>query len=136
MKNKSLKINVFLILILFSIPVATAFCCCSDTESIFSHQEMTEHHHSHEQTSHDHHHDKSSPDTCECGHEIIGDINQQAINISALYFPIAHVPNKNLLIGVSQVSESNKPTFHFNDTGPPGQFSAVPLYLEVSVLRI
>ena len=135
------KTTAFLILIFFAVPIATAFCCCTDFGSAQSRQEMLGHNHE----SHDHgsrHHgsgqdNKNSPESCECGNEILANVvNRTTINFSVINTHFSKLQNdpEFRLQTVSVLQAQNLISFH--DTGPPGSSSSTPLYLQISVLRI
>ena len=135
------KTTAFLILIFFAVPIATAFCCCTDFGASQSRQEMMGHNHeSHDHGSHDHGNgqdSKRSPESCECGNEIIANIvNPTAIQFSAINAHLSKLPNapEFQFQTVSSLQTQNAIAFH--DTGPPGLSSSIPLYLQLSVLRI
>lgn len=135
------KTTAFLILIFFTVPIATAFCCCTDFGATQSRQKMMGHDHE----SHDHgsHHrgngqdDKSSPESCECGNEILANVvNRTTIEFSAInthFSKLQNTPSFQFQ-SVSALQTQNAISFH--DTGPPGSSSPTPLYLQLSVLRI
>ena len=141
--NKYRKLFTFILLLFFIIPIATAFCCCADEDSNHSHHEMSVHDHGVDHSHHDHgshHHGnkqgKASPDSCECGHEIIGDLATTTIDLSIgstfNKFQAQHL----FISGVSSLTVRDQ-GLPFHDTGPPGQsFFSLPLYLQISVLRI
>lgn len=134
------KVTAFLILVFFTLPIATAFCCCTDFGASQSRQEMMGHNHE----SHDHgsHHgnsqkDKSIPESCECGNEILANVvNRTTIEFSAINTHFSKLQNTPAFQfqSVSVLQTHNAISFH--DTGPPGSSSPTPLYLQLSVLRI
>lgn len=138
------KTFTLILLLFFTLPVATAFCCCADDDLSHSHKEMLGHNHGSSPSHHDHgshHHGnkqgKASPDSCECGHEIIADLANPTIDFSAGSISFNKFQTKPLFIsGVSSLTVHDQ-VLPFHDTGPPGQsFLSTPLYLQISVLRI
>ncbi len=135
------KVTAFLILVFFTLPIATAFCCCTDFGSSQSRQEMMGHNHeSHDHGSHHHGNspkDKSVPESCECGNEILANVvNRTTIEFSAIntyFLKLQNTPAFQFQ-SVSTLQAQNAISFH--DTGPPGSSSSTPLYLQLSVLRI
>ncbi len=135
------KITAFLALIFFAVPMATAFCCCTDFGSSQSRQEMLGHNHeSHDHGSHHHgkgQKDKTAPESCECGNEILANVvNRTTIDFSAINTHFSKLQNDSgfQFHTVPALRAQNAISFH--DTGPPGLSSATPLYLQLSVLRI
>lgn len=137
------KITAFLILIFFTVPIATAFCCCTDFSSNQSRQETMSHGHGNHDHGNHHHGseqgDKGSSGSCECGNEIIANVaNRTTIDFSAIntYFSkLQNDPAFQLLAG--SILQANHGLISFHDTGPPGISStSTPLYLRLSVLRI
>ena len=128
-------------LIFFAVPIATAFCCCTDFGASQSRQEVMGHdHESHDHGSHHHgsgEEGKTSPESCECGNEILANVvNRTTIDFSAISTHFSKVQNDPVfrLQTVSVLQAQSLISFH--DTGPPGLSSATPLYLQLSVLRI
>lgn len=134
------KIFSLAALLLFILPIATAFCCCVDDDLLSSNRKQPEHNHS--EHHHDHSHeqnksDKSVPDSCECGHEILGALNNQNIDISNFSFSISSFLSQSFLTTKPSILKLHSSIFDFHDTGPPGsRFSTTPLYLQISNLRI
>ena len=128
------KTTALLILIFFALPIATAFCCCTDFGSAQSRQEMLGHNHE----SHDHGsgQDDKSSESCECGNEILANVvNRTAIDFSTINTHFSKLQNDPIFqIHVGSALQATQNSFH--DTGPPGQSFATPLYLQLSVLRI
>lgn len=137
------KITAFLILIFFTVPIATAFCCCTDFDPNQSRQEMLGHKHQ----SHDHgsrhpgsgRDDNSSPESCECGNKVIANlVNRTAIDFSAINTHFSKLQNDpTFQLHAGSALQSTQNAISFQDTGPPGSHSSkTPLYLQISVLRI
>lgn len=132
------------ILVFFLLPIATAFCCCTDFHSELSREQTLGHHHGSSESGHDHasHHQhgkekKASSDSCECGSEILGDLANRAPDLN---FSNAHLLNyqtKQLFTPLATIKNLRQSDFSFQDTGPPGISStSTPLFLRLSVLRI
>lgn len=136
------KISVSFIAFAFILPIATAFCCCTDFDPNRSRQEILGHNHE----NHDHgsrHHgsgqeDNSSPESCECGNEVIANIiNRTTIDFSTVtthFFKLQTDPIFQPQTNFALQATQNAIPFH--DTGPPGSSSSTPLYLQISALRI
>ena len=128
------KLAVVTLLFMFILPLTMALCCCMNEASAepshHSHGAVHDHDGDHQKHEHSHSHNHN-----ECNHQqILSDFTlNQAVqffdsNISAL-----KIQTPESLLSVSTHVEADAVFF---DTGPPGKFSSVPLYLEISVLRI
>jgi len=134
------KVAALLILIFFAVPIATAFCCCTDFYPNQSRQEMSGQNHQ----GHDHgnHHsgsgkdDATSSESCECDIKIADLASRTAIDFSPISTHFSKLQNTPEIQfqTVSALQTQNAISFH--DTGPPGSSSSAPLYLQLSVLRI
>ena len=118
--------------IFFLLPLALGVCCCLDDvfANVFSSPKHHAHHHHHETNKHQH----GDHDHGECEHD------QLVANVPYDVFLNNHLPfsfsilKKYASHSVSLVQPDF--TVDFIDTGPPGSFSSLPLYLEISNLRI
>lgn len=139
--NKFYKQMTLLIVIMFTIPMVAMLCCCIELpvlgKASSSHYSND---HSHGKTA-EHHHDgkdnKSTHSHEECNHaKILGSLADPTV----LTFKEVSSPVISLFASFKSGSfqelftVSNSPPL---ETGPPGHsFSPIPLYLEISVLRI
>ena len=129
------------LLLFFTLPIATAFCCCTESTPNSSCQEMLGHHQGANESKHDHgrhHHDKKDglPESCECGHEVIAEVAGRTIDFSTSNLAVSKFQFQSV-IARDLSTEVHKQALPFHDTGPPGaRFSSTPLYLQISVLRI
>ncbi len=133
--SKLQKASILILVFIFLTPIVTAFCCCVEMPSFapFSHSHSNYEHHHCEKSEH-----RQSRDHSDCKHpQIIGNLVNSTVSTCASIasFSVKHL---NFLFTDKAVSTTD----HFShpkridDTGPPGHSLSIPLYLQISVLRI
>ncbi len=130
------KVFALLTLIFFLAPIGTNFCCCNEFQ--FSAQKVSDL--SHQTAAHEsescHHDGKSgSHSHNECEHE---NASAEVVSSVKVISPSVSFSNSYLIqtsrfLAIERNSSASLPF----ETGPPGaDLHAIPLYLEISILRI
>lgn len=135
-RHKSFIAGMFILVI---IPLAMGVCCCID--DVFASISPAPQHHEHvHQHQHEHQHaaergQKSGDhDHGDCEHDQLIANGPSSVFVSN-HLPISLSLFKNYISrSVSLVQADSR--VDFIDTGPPGRLSSLPLYLEISNLRI
>ena len=137
---KHLKLLTFLTLLVFILPIATAFCCCTDTDPNLSRQALLSHYHhtdSHDNYNHHNHHQhkdsnkESSSESCECGSEIIGNLTKPVVDFSLTNASLSKLHVQSLVFTYEASVFEYYQWLPYYDTGPPGsRFISNPSYLE------
>ncbi len=129
------------IVIMFTIPILAMLCCCIELPAL---SKVSSLYHSHDHSygeAAEHHHNgkdkKSTHNHNECDHaEILGSlVNQTVLTFKEVSWPVI----SQLTLFKSKGFQEFLTVSHSLplETGPPDHsFSPVPLYLEISVLRI
>ena len=145
-RNCRYKFLPILTVFLFAIPTITSYCCCVE----FPWQKNS-HHHSvarAAETHHGVHHHTHAAEHQGCGHhdhsqcshpQLIADLASCKVNlvssVSSLLKFFKSIPPTAIFPKVDGVKKDFSPPYF--DTGPLGNhFSSIPLYLQISVLRI
>lgn len=129
-------------LLVFLVFPMTLVCCCIGKAAAHSHEVQSsaaEHEHDH---SHHHQHGQNKPcshDHGQCDHNQLLSpfLTKQSVQLFECLAQIFQFHKNSLPLQKSVRNTSALPLTWEFDTGPPGiAFSSIPLYLEISVLRI
>ncbi len=128
------KAAILILAFAYFLPIVTAFCCCVELPSFApSHNHSSSQHHHSEKSEHNDSHNPS-----DCNHpQIIGNLASRT-DASFVSLASSMIQQLNFLLAEKAVSTTDHVSHAktINDTGPPGHSLSIPLYLQISVLRI
>ena len=139
MKVDSCKITALVSAFLFILPIATFYCCCTQTTSLLAGSHSDRHETGHNEGNC--HHGESGPvhDNGQCNHsEIVCSLVNQSTQLLSL-FSSSQKGKINFLQNdaTTNVSSFRNKSTTIHGVGPPGlRVLSAPLHLQVSVLRI